>query len=66
MAIKTGAPQPESEYPNPEDWERRNKYLRMIEIQEKEAVSQKALIVGPEFFAAGGSVNVFKRSIGFE
>jgi uracil phosphoribosyltransferase len=62
-AIKTGAPQPESEYPNPEEWERRNKYLRKIEIQEQEAQLQKAIIIGPEFFTAGGTVNALKQML---
>ena len=63
FAIKTGAPQPESEYPNPEEWERRNKYLRKIEIQENESVLQKALIIGPEFFASGGSMSALKQAL---
>lgn len=63
FAIKTGAPQPESEYPNPLEWERRNKYLRKIQIQEQEAQLQKALVIGPEFFTAGGTVNALKQTL---
>lgn len=32
--IKTGAPQPESVFPDPATWYRRRKYLRLIEIEE--------------------------------
>lgn len=34
FGIKTGAPQPESDFPDPATWVRRRKYLRMIEIEE--------------------------------
>jgi len=64
FAIKTGAPQPESEYPNPMEWERRIKYLRKIQIQEEESHLQKALIIGPDFFTSGGTVNAFKQILG--
>ncbi|MFA5099646.1 MAG: type II glyceraldehyde-3-phosphate dehydrogenase [Candidatus Omnitrophota bacterium] len=63
LGLKTGDPQPEYDFPDSDQLVRRNKYLRMVEIQEKEAVSQKALIVGPEFFAAGGSVNALKEAL---
>ncbi len=35
--IKTGAPQPESVFPDPKGWYRRKKYLRLIDIEEQEA-----------------------------
>lgn len=35
LGIKTGAPQPEAEFPDPASWFRRKKYLRMIEIEER-------------------------------
>ena len=63
LGLKTGDPQPGYDFPNSDQWARRNKYLRMIEIQEKEAVFQKALIVGPEFFTAGGSINALKETL---
>ena len=34
MGIKTGAPQPEDEFPNPKTWVRRSKYLRLIDLEE--------------------------------
>ena len=34
--IKTGAPQPESRFPDPTTWVRRKKYLRLIAIEEAE------------------------------
>ncbi|HOU36115.1 MAG TPA: phosphoglycerate kinase, partial [Candidatus Omnitrophota bacterium] len=63
LGLKTGDPQPAYDFPNTDQLVRRNKYLRMIAIQEKEAVMQKAVIVGPEFFAAGGSINALKQAL---
>ncbi|MFA6383978.1 MAG: hypothetical protein WCY10_01250, partial [Candidatus Omnitrophota bacterium] len=63
LGLKTGDPQPGYDFPNNDQWVRRNKYLRMVEIQEKEAVSQKALVVGSDFFASGGSVNALKQAL---
>lgn len=63
LGLKTGDPQPAYDFPNSDQLVRRNKYLRMIAIQEKEAVMQKAVIVGPEFFAAGGSINALKQAL---
>jgi hypothetical protein len=37
FGIKTGAPRPETDSPDPSTWVRRRKYLRLIEIEEREA-----------------------------
>ncbi len=34
LGIKTGDPQPESDFPDPKTWVRRAKYLRMIDLEE--------------------------------
>lgn len=36
FGIKTGAPQPETDFPDPGSWFRRQKYLRLVEIEQRE------------------------------
>lgn len=41
-AATLGAPQPETDFPDPAKWVRRRKYLRLIEIEEREARASTA------------------------
>ena len=38
FGIKTGAPQPEADFPDPSTWVRRRKYLRLCAIEAREAI----------------------------
>lgn len=56
MGIKTGDSQRTDAFPDSNSWVRRNKYLRLGEIEKNAVVNGGALLVSPGFFNTPGAV----------
>jgi hypothetical protein len=61
MGLKTGAPQPASDFSDPNALVRRSKYLRLVEIALKPFMSGKAILVSEDSFRSGAAKNALSR-----
>ena len=61
-ALKTGAPQPEEDFKERNEWVRRNKYLRMVDIEKEPLMNGRTLILSDEFFKTGGAIKALSEA----
>lgn len=60
-ALKTGAPQPSEDFSDPQTLVRRNKYLRMVEIEKSPYIKGKALILSSKVFNRAGVIPALRE-----